>query len=160
MCMVASLTWWVDRWVVARTTFPSYHVGTCAPTPPFPQLMHTRTSRTHATLPTPTLLPPPRPSLLDKPAFVGVLSTFVGAISNLVGVAKEAADRVYLGNFPEVNCSYLHQRLVVVGKYSTLKDYARKQGSRRVCTRKRAPGVFPPSQGSVLGHFAFRGGLA
>lgn len=42
------------------------------------------------------------PALLDNPAFVGVLSTFVGAISNLVGVAKEAADRLYLGNLPEV----------------------------------------------------------
>ena len=42
------------------------------------------------------------PALLDNPGFVGVLSTFVGAISNLVGVAKEAADRLYLGNLPEV----------------------------------------------------------
>mmetsp|Transcript_16353 Transcript_16353/g.42851 ORF Transcript_16353/g.42851 Transcript_16353/m.42851 type:complete len:88 (+) Transcript_16353:403-666(+) len=56
------------------------------------------------------------PALLDNPAFVGVLSTFVGAISNLVGVAKEAADRLYLGNLPEA-VAVIVANLVLAGFY-------------------------------------------
>ena len=50
---------------------------------------------------------------------MAVLSTFVGAISNLVGVAKEAADRVHLGNPVEAAAAVL-ANLLLAGFFTSV----------------------------------------